>query len=215
LDTFNCENLYPVIRTIFVSEKHAFDFAANGHDELPWHPDNGVKLLWWSERMRLLLFLWEESQLKRGIESSDQQALMEMLKTHPDTGLKFARLPTSLSCRLRPAVGEHFAMKWAERHHSQSMPIYGPLYILHMDGVQKVYKEICGLVNAKKEQTRVLTYTHPQGFPHDKETAQKAFAAPTSEKECNAVLEGKCFPQLHWAAQAFQIKAVPREDFQY
>ena len=221
LDTFNCADLYPTMKKIYATERGKWVQAANGHEIRVWHPDHGVKLFWFSENMRRLLWLWEAAQVEKGIESSDQIALMHALRTHPDEAarLKLARLPQSMSCRIRPGVGESFAMAWEERQFSLSLPIYGPLYILHMDGIQNVYREVCALANTGdlNSMGRSILFTHPVAFPSTPESARAAFSVVRSQKECEEAKPGNhCFPGMQFSPpERFAVKPVPLSEYQY
>ena len=220
LDTFNCFDLFPTMQRIFGGDRGAWVQAANGHETHIWHPDHGVKLLWFNDRMRELLWLWEAAQVEKGVESSDQIALMHGLHTHPEAAarLPLARLPQSMSCRIRPGVGESFAMAWEERHFSLSLPIYGPLYILHMDGIQKVYRELCAMANAGDLEStgRSIMFAHPSAFPSTPEAARAAFSVARSQKECKDHMQDHCFPDMQFTPpQPFAITPVPLEQYEY
>jgi hypothetical protein len=214
LDTFNCVDLFPVMRRIFHTERGKWVQAANGHETKVWHPDHGVKLFWFNDSMRDLLWLWETAQVEKGVESSDQIALMHALQTHPEEAkrLQLARLPQSMSCRIRPGVGESFAMAWEQRHFSLSLPIYGPLYIIHMDGIQEVYKEVCAIANEGDVSGtgRTVMFSHPAAFPSTPETARAAFSVARSQEECTAHMQEHCFPDMLFKPpQPFAITPVP------
>ena len=216
LDTFNCEDLQPVLRRVFTADRLHFDIAAAGHKPDRWHPDHGIKLMWWSDTMRQLLIDWERSQVQRGIETSDQSALMAFLRKNPNAPYRFARLPTALSCRIRPAVGESFSMAWSTRSFSQSLPIYGPLYILHMDGLHRAYRQLCDMANREKAKTRVMTYKHNHSFfPGPPDVIRATFHAVTTFEECDRELSGHCFTELDWAPRPFAIEPVPRTLYQF
>ncbi len=212
LDTFCCTDLYPVLQAVFTAQPRGFDMAANGHEELAWHPDHGVKLFWWGEQTRRLLLLWEEAQVELGIASSDQIALMHAVQKHPEANFRFSRLPTSMSCRIRPGVNESFAMAWSDRHFSQSLPIYGPLFIIHMDGIQPFYQQLCALANADGNRTRVITFKHDPLFPTP-ETVNKFYHVAANQAECDAQMSGHCYPDLHWATQPFAITHVDKSRY--
>jgi len=220
LDTFNCADLHPPMEQIFKTERGKWVQAANGHEAHIWHPDHGVKLFWFSDAMRQLLWLWEQGQVEKGVESSDQIALMHALRTHPEEAksLQLARLPQSMSCRIRPGVGESFAMAWTERHFSLSLPIYGPLYIIHMDGIQPVYRQVCRLANEGdlSSSGRSIMFAHPAMFPATDEEAKAAFSVARSQEECVAKMQDHCFPDLKFTPpEPFAIKLVPLSQYEY
>ena len=212
LDTFCCSDLYPVLERIF-TQPRSFDMAANGHEEGAWHPDHGIKLFWWSARFRSMLSLWEQAQVELGIASSDQIALMHAVRTHPEANFRFGRLPTSMSCRIRPAFNESFAMVWHDRRFSQSLPIFGPLFILHMDGVQEFYGEVCSLVNANMGGARVLVFKHDAIYFPTPATFHKFFKLAWSQMQCDALLDGHCLPHLRWEVQPFAIEPVEQSSY--
>ena len=220
LDTFNCVDIYPVMKNIYTTERRKWVQAANGHETHIWHPDHGVKLFWFNDDMRRLLWLWEAAQVEKGVESSDQIALMHALRTHPEEAqqLQLARLPQSMSCRIRPGVGESFAMAWDDRHYSLSLPIYGPLYIIHMDGIQHVYREICAMANEGDlaASGRSIMFTHPRFFPDTPEAARASFSVARSQAECEAVMKEHCFPNMRFTPpEPFAIKPVPLSEYEY
>jgi hypothetical protein len=220
LDTFNCADVFPVLEEVYRTQSGRWVQAANGHETRVWHPDHGVKLQWFSPAFRELLWLWEAAQVEKGVESSDQIALMHALATHPAQAatLPLARLPEALSCRVRPGLGESFATAWADRHHSLSLPIYGPLYILHMDGIQRVHPELCALANAGDltSSGRSLLYTHPALFPQTPAEARAAFAVARSQAECEAVLGIHCFPGMRFTPpEPFAVTVVPLAEYEY
>ena len=220
LDTFNCVDVYPAMEGVYKADRGKWVQAANGHEAHVWHPDHGVKLFWFSDDMRRLLWLWEAAQVEKGIESSDQIALMHALHTHPEEAkrLTLARLPQSMSCRIRPGVGESFAMAWEERHFSLSLPIYGPLYIIHMDGIQHVYREVCALANEGDVASsgRSIQFAHPQLFPDTPDQARAAFSVARSQKECQAKMGDHCFPNMRFTPpEPFAITPVPLDLYEY
>jgi hypothetical protein len=168
--------------------------------------DNGVKLMWWSDRLQALLFRWEESQVARGIGTSDQLALMLAVQAHPSADWAFGRLPPSISCRIRPAESEAFSWAWEERTVSHSLVITGKLYILHFGGLSAYYEPLCRSLNADL-RPRVVTYNHPTIFPNPA-TWASAFRLAFSQAECNAQLHGHCLSSLRWEAQPFVIENV-------
>lgn len=214
LDTFCCTDLYPVLKHVYETQRGAFVMAAAGHEQVVWHPDHGVKLFWWNDAMRQLLFLWEESQVQLGITSSDQIALMHAVRTHPEVDWRFSRLPSSISCRIRPGENESFAMGWFERHFSQSLPLTGPLYVIHMAGLDDIYSLVCGMANSRADHTRVITFKHSELFPTN-ETVDQSFHVAYDQAECNTQMAGKCLRSLDWNPRPFAIEPVDKRDYEW
>ena len=214
LDTFCCTDLYPALKRVYDTQRGAFVMAAAGHQQVLWHPDHGVKLFWWSEDMRKLLQLWEESQVELGITSSDQIALMHAVRTHPEINWRFGRLPATVSCRIRPGENESFVMGWFERNFSQSMPLTGPLYIIHMAGVEDIYPLVCSMINSHADRTRVVTFKHSKLFPTN-ETVDQSFRVAYNQSDCDTQMANRCLPGLDWTPHPFTIPLVDKRDFEW
>jgi hypothetical protein len=238
LDTFNCADLMPTLSAIYndsfsQGRPAPFTIAAAGHDarECKWcapselrqpreaiadsrmhgcrHPDNGIKLMWWSAELQEVLWAWEESQLQLGIASSDQRALMEAVKREPQREWRFGRLPRALSVRVRPGLNESFSFAWAERRFSQSLPFIGPLLILHMAGIDRFSAELCALANeGDVGAPRAIALRHMSYFP-TRETWRQAFIIVHSQQECEAAMQGGCLLHLHWGREELAQEVTP------
>jgi hypothetical protein len=219
LDTFNCFDLVPLLEHVY-GQPRSFVMAAAGHDqnESNWHPDHGVKLMWWSEDTRRLLFAWEDAQRELGLARSDQQALMRAVQAQPSAPFfRFGRLPRALSCRVRPARGESFAMEWETRRYSMSIPWSGPLYIFHFGGGEEFSEPLCALANAPPiDVARSITFRHdPVHFP-SATTWRDFFAVVRSDEECVAVMgEGHCLEGLRWEERKPDISVVLQSEYLY
>ena len=214
LDTWCCENLYPVLQRVYETQRDSFVMASAGHEQVVWHPDHGVKLFWWSDAMRKLLDRWEEAQVELGVASSDQIALMHAVRAHPEVDWRFSRLPPVLSCRIRPGRNESFAMDWYDRRFSQSLPLTGPLLVIHMAGLEDIHPLVCQVANSRAGETRVITFRHSPLFPTN-ETVGEAFRVAYNQGECEAQMGGACLPGLDWTPRPFAITPVDRRDYEW
>ena len=216
LDTFNCADLTPTLAEIFnQSYSHGqaapFTIAAAGHDarDYRWHPDNGIKLMWWSSELQEVLWAWEEAQLQLGVAASDQRALMAAVKHAPEREWRFGRLPRALSVRVRPGLNESFAMPWGERRFSMSLPFIGPLLILHMAGVERYYFGLCAMANeGDTSQPRAIALRHLTYFP-TRETWRQAFSMVRSQAECDVAMQGGCLLNLRWGREQIPANVTP------